>query len=568
MYRQRGALTVITPLLMLLVILLGVMALDGARLYSMRKEMQGQANAAATAAASMTQSCASVSGFQSLADITSTAQSVASQSGWDGNGDFRVEVGVVEGTGGVLAFRESDLIQANAVAVNYRRSTRISSLLPDQFGQVEIDVSAAARKEVVATISAAGDTTVVGGSPNQATVLNSLLGVLFNGGNPYAFSPTSLNQLSDVTVRLGDLLNDTGVGGVVNALPVDAEALAITLSGVVDATSPAGRLVDDLLNTAVGLEGVSVEEVLRLAGDGAVVPEDASIPVYDLLLSMAMNVLEGTSVMLNDISVSVPGLADVDASIEVFNAPAVVMAPARQDQDGDWIGHVETADVAIQLDTLIDTDVTPLGTGVRVRVDLPIEIQTGRGEADLVRARCAAGRTNQVVFGLQGTSGLASLSGAADINAQLQLLGIPITLAGLRLNLDVPVGQESFDVDTAPMALNAVVPESLVVGGGLGLNGISEADLSVEGSAYADDFPCGLICSVVNGLLTPIVAILDGVIESELVGLLTTILDAVIEPLLSGLGLDLGVVNIEVADAVQGEVTLLTDLPSGTFSED
>ena len=51
MFRQRGALTVITPLLMLLVILLGVMALDGARLFSLRKEMQSQVNAAATAAA-------------------------------------------------------------------------------------------------------------------------------------------------------------------------------------------------------------------------------------------------------------------------------------------------------------------------------------------------------------------------------------------------------------------------------------------------------------------------------------------------------------------------------------
>ena len=45
MFRQRGALTVITPLLMLLVILLGVMALDGARLFSLRKEMQSQVNA-------------------------------------------------------------------------------------------------------------------------------------------------------------------------------------------------------------------------------------------------------------------------------------------------------------------------------------------------------------------------------------------------------------------------------------------------------------------------------------------------------------------------------------------
>jgi uncharacterized membrane protein len=63
------------------------------------------------------------------------------------------------------------------------------------------------------------------------------------------------------------------------------------------------------------------------------------------------------------------------------------------------------------------------------------------------------------------------------------------------------------------------------------------------------------------------VAILDGVIESALVGLLTDILDAVIDPLLSALGLDLGVVNIEVSGATQGQVTLLNDLPPGLFDD-
>lgn len=567
MFRQRGALTVITPLLMLLVILLGVMALDGARLFSLRKEMQSQVNAAATAAASMTQSCESLSGSRTLPEMTTLAENIARQSGWDGEGTFRVKVGVVSGADGVLAFNEADLIQSNAVAVHYKRDVKLSSLLPDQFGMVEMTATAAARKEVLATVSAAGSTAVVGGGLDQASVLNSLLGALFNSGNPYAFSPTALNELSDVTVRLGDLLDDIGVGNVVNGLPVDAEALAMTLSGVLDATSPAGRLADDLLNSAVGLEGISIEQVLQLVEDGAAVSENASIPVYDLLLSMAMNTLEGTSVMLEDIALSIPGLARIDANIEIFNAPKVVVAPARQDLDNEWIGHVETADVAIEIDTLIDTDVTPFGTGVRVRLNLPIQIQTGRGEANLVRARCAAGRANQVTFGLAGTSGVASLSGAADINAQLQLLGIPITLAGLRLNLDVPVGQNSFDVNTAPMELNAVVPESMTVGGGLELNGISETDISIEGSAEAEDFRCGLVCSLVNGLLTPIVAVLDGVIESALVGLLTDILDAVIDPLLSGLGLDLGVVNIEVSDATQGQVTLLTDLPPGLFAE-
>lgn len=49
--RQRGALSVITPLLLLIVITLTVMALDGARLYSLRSDMQAQVNVAAQAAA-------------------------------------------------------------------------------------------------------------------------------------------------------------------------------------------------------------------------------------------------------------------------------------------------------------------------------------------------------------------------------------------------------------------------------------------------------------------------------------------------------------------------------------
>lgn len=57
MNRQRGALLFITPIIMIAVILLGVLALDGARLYSLRQEMQSQVNAAATAAADGTQTC-------------------------------------------------------------------------------------------------------------------------------------------------------------------------------------------------------------------------------------------------------------------------------------------------------------------------------------------------------------------------------------------------------------------------------------------------------------------------------------------------------------------------------
>ena len=226
---------------------------------------------------------------------------------------------------------------------------------------------------------------------------------------------------------------------------------------------------------------------------------------------------------------------------------------------------METADVAIVLNAEINLNIIVLGTGVRVLVDLPIEVQTGVGTADLVRAECAQGLFNQVRFGVRGQSGVASVSGAADVNAQLALLGIPITLLGLRLNLDLPVGSNSFDVDSQPMPLDEPQPETISVGGGLGLGGITGANLTVTGSAHAGSFSCGLLCSALNLLLTPIIGAVNGILQSQLVGLVTNLLDAVIDPLLSGLGLSLGVVDIQISDAQQGRMILLEDLPSEIF---
>ncbi|QJX02500.1 Tad domain-containing protein [Alcanivorax sp. IO_7] len=57
MKKQRGALTFITPMIMVTIILLGALAMDGARLYSLKREMQSIANTAATIAVNDMQTC-------------------------------------------------------------------------------------------------------------------------------------------------------------------------------------------------------------------------------------------------------------------------------------------------------------------------------------------------------------------------------------------------------------------------------------------------------------------------------------------------------------------------------
>ena len=141
MFRQRGALTVITPLLMLLVILLGAMALDGARLFSLRKEMQSQVNAAATAAADAAQACGGR--MISLSDMRQRALAAARAQGFEGGDDeLIITPGLLEDVdeNGGLIFQAADFIdQTNAVLVSYQRDVKISLLLPeDIFGTVSV----------------------------------------------------------------------------------------------------------------------------------------------------------------------------------------------------------------------------------------------------------------------------------------------------------------------------------------------------------------------------------------------------------------------------------------------
>ena len=188
MFRQRGALTVITPLLMLLVILLGVMALDGARLFSLRKEMQSQVNAAATAAADAAQACGGR--MIALSDMRQRALAAARAQGFEGgDDDLIITPGLLEDVdeNGGLIFQAADFIdQTNAVLVSYQRDVKISLLLPeDIFGTVSVNVNAAVRKEAVVTMSAAGSTAVVGGG-----LLGALLGAIL-GDSDYTLDPTA-----------------------------------------------------------------------------------------------------------------------------------------------------------------------------------------------------------------------------------------------------------------------------------------------------------------------------------------------------------------------------------------
>tara|TARA_R110000851_G_scaffold125389_1_gene256247 strand:- start:2178 stop:3923 length:1746 start_codon:yes stop_codon:yes gene_type:complete len=573
MFRQRGALTVITPLLMLLVILLGVMALDGARLFSLRKEMQSQVNAAATAAADAAQACGGE--FVALQDINDRALIAAQQQGFSGDASaLAVQPGVIESDDEkVLSFEPvTDLRRSNGVAVTYEREAPISLLLPEStFGTVTMSVGAAARKELIGTLSAAGSTAVVGGTQQTANLLNVLLGAILNGGTPFNIDPTQFSSLAETTVKLGDVLDGVGVGTVEELLSTDVlvGSLLGALDSAADPLAGVGGAMDQLIAGA-GVETVKLADVIDIVGSGEI-PENSRLPLYDTVMALALNLVEGTLIegALPDTQINIPGVTETKIELFVGKAPSVVVGPARIGEDGEWETRFHAPDVGLTISS--DLNILNLLT-----VRLPLAVQAGGGTGELVWARCARGTgSNLVTVGIDVESQAARIAtGQIDGSGFLQqepveltVLGdLPggLTVASITADLDLTVGGGQERVELS-YTLDEDNPSSVFTEGGLSDADFSSLNIDVELLEEEDECSWFLDCllddvgDVLSGIIEGITTLLglEQLIQTTIEGLVEALGTTLIDPLLNAIGISLGTTKVEITGADQNNVQLL-----------
>jgi uncharacterized membrane protein len=573
MFRQRGALTVITPLLMLLVILLGVMALDGARLFSLRKEMQSQVNAAATAAADAAQACGGE--FVALQDINNRALIAAQQQGFSGDASaLAVQPGVIESDDEkVLSFEPvTDLRRSNGVAVTYEREEPISLLLPEStFGTVTMSVGAAARKELIGTLSAAGSTAVVGGTQQTANLLNVLLGAILNGGTPFNIDPTQFSSLAETTVKLGDVLDGVGVDTVEELLSTDVlvGSLLGALDSAADPLAGVGGAMDQLIAGA-GVETVKLADVIDIVGSGEI-PENSRLPLYDTVMALALNLVEGTLIegALPDTQINIPGVTETKIELFVGKAPSVVVGPARIGEDGEWETRFHAPDVGLTISS--DLNILNLLT-----VRLPLAVQAGGGTGELVWARCARGTgSNLVTVGIDVENQAARIAtGQIDGSGFLQqepveltVLGdLPggLTVASITADLDLAVGGGQERVELS-YTLDEENPSSVFTEGGLSDADFSSLNIDVELLEEEDECSWFLDClldgvgDVLSGIIEGITTLLglEQLIQTTIEGLVEALGTTLIDPLLNAIGISLGTTKVEITGADQNNVQLL-----------
>ena len=583
--RQRGALSVITPLLLLIVITLTVMALDGARLYSLRSDMQAQVNVAAQAAAGAAQACGGQAPSTALVQQRALAAAVAQ--GFEGSDqDLNVQLGVIADadSSGVVAFESVDHIaRSNAVLVSYTRTEPISMLLPQSvFGGISLSVNAAVRKEVVATVSAAGGTVGVGG---DATLLGSLLGVVLNQPG-FSLDPTDLNSLENATVQLGDLLTATGVNDLVDLLDLDASELAAAIRDVGTATAPVADLLDGIV-TAQGIDTIKVGDIISVV-ENASVPASSEFPVYDLVISLVLNLAEQQqagaggllSLPLNINNLSVPLIANintVDLGLNVGEPPTVAVGPARQDEDGEWVTRFYAPDVTLQLSAQVE--LLPINLGPLLSLSLadltvPLAVNAGGGEGQLISADCARGTSNSVEFGVNLEREVARIvTGRLTAAGELQperleanvgrlslLSGLLPPIEGiLYLNAEVdgevPGIEETVFLDPRyDLYCDPIEGCDQSQYNDLG-DGLSGLDLEItvhEASLLRSSFGLINLTPLLKPILDPVLELLSNVISSLAEGL--------INPLLRTLGVGLGGISVNVSAANQDGIQLIENI--------
>ncbi|MEE3388578.1 MULTISPECIES: hypothetical protein [unclassified Alcanivorax] len=569
----------------MIVIALTVMALDGARLYSLRSDMQAQVNVAAQAAAGAAQACGGQAPSTALVQQRALAAAVAQ--GFEGSDqDLNVQLGVIAdaSSSGVVAFEPVNLIErSNAVLVSYTRTEPISMLLPKSvFGGISLSVNAAVRKEVVATVSAAGGTVGLGG---DATLLGSLLGVVLNQPG-FSLDPTDLNSLENATVQLGDLLTATGVNDLVDLLGLDASELAAAIRDVGTATAPVADLLDSIV-TAQGIETIKVGDIISVV-ENASVPSSSEFPVYDLVISLVLNLAEQQqagaggllSLPLNINNLSVPLIADintVDLGLNVGEPPTVAVGPARQDEDGEWVTRFYAPDVTLQLSAQVE--LLPINLGPLLSLSLadltvPLAVNAGGGEGQLISADCARGTSNSVEFGVNLEREIARIvTGRLTAAGELQperleanvgrlslLSGLLPPIEGiLYLNAEVdgevPGIEETVFLDPRyDLYCDPIEGCDQSQYNDLG-DGLSGLDLEItvhEASLLRSSFGLINLTPLLDPILDPVLELLSDVISSLAEGL--------INPLLRTLGVGLGGISVNVSAANQDGIQLIENI--------
>lgn len=582
--RQRGVISLMGALTLLIAVLFMAISVDTGRLYLERRSLQRIADASAMETALQHGYC----GTGQLASAKETAQLSAARNGYAGDltGETdAVLLGYVQlAEGGSRRQFVTNVDRPEAVFVNARKTVPASLVAGGMFGeQIELFAQAVATR--APAISMSGGSWAARLDAQSSPLLNLLLNQLLN--SQLGLDLASYRGLAKSNLTLLQLAHGFALLGVELAVGTVDELLAASVS-VADLLEAVVVVLDrdntldmdvnllrtQLLNGNLPQLNMALGDILDV--QAPIGERDAAlrtgINVLDLIMATAMAANKRHALELDlAIPLNIPGLASLNSGVKLFivEPPKLAIGPPGRDANGEWRTQMQTAQVRLQ---------TGLGLGIGtavpgaelINVDLGLALSVADGRAWFESMQCGTVDAPGSVVMIGAQPGIASvqLGTFSDIESGNGGVTPPavINIAGLvevRLGFTLPLndGQEQrirFVVDDRE-DLPQTESVSSNLGGSLG-NGLRSLgnSLVLEVSVFPGS---GGLLGLIGNLLGEVVGLIVGIVVPLLSDVLATVLNVVgeqlLDPLLGLLGLKLGGMDIQLLDIHEGNVELI-----------
>lgn len=556
---QRGSLSILGALTLLLAFTFAALAIDAGRLWAVRQDIQHAADMAALAAARHN-GCGTT-----LEEARERAATSAAQFGID-PAKAGVTLTVARGTlstagagGGQVQtfFPSAEPSDTTTAAQVLLKKTVPKSLLMGGFLGQTIELSATATAKGDAPQATLSVGTRFGITQKQADFLSQMFGGILGNSNlnltqgslgnltnavvnlealRVAAAAASIDELLNMRVTVSQLLRWISAGGI----DIDAAGQQ-ALRDIISASSSNGNLtvrVGDIFNVKVP------------APEGAAT---ANINVLDLVTAGLQIANKDQLITLN---ANVAGITNV--TVKLLGLPRIAIGPKGKDIKGNWCTSAKMA--SLSLIAGIDTtrlppllDLRPLATATVVG-DVAIQVVAGGADGHLVdlMADSSGGQAKVETLSTLINTSLSNNAGTgpAQIALNVRLLSSLLPLKPIKVDVKLGLVLPAQESQGRTMTVNVPAPvrtnmpqrvdRGTNLGDALG-TALKNADLTLAAELLGPSLDF-----VVNGLLNLLKPALKGLIN----GLVTPLLANVVVPLLDVLGLGSTGVSVELTDIV------------------
>ncbi len=547
--KQHGGLGILGIITLLLAVIFATITVDSGRLMMEKRHLQTVADMAALEVSSQMGQCGN---SVSQEELQSVADDIAAKNHFK-DGSLVVRSGQIEvDARGVRQFSETDITTATAVSVDVSKTVPASLFAGQTFGQwTMLKANAVAQRQAYAGVSAG--TSLLSLSSEKAAILNQLFSAIL--GSPVNLDLASYQGLAATSLELLDLVSArVGAGTVSDLLDSNltvSELLTLYTDAITE-NEAADIAVINALNSLLAANtnnfSTQLSDVLSITTSNVEDAANATINLLDLMTTSLL-VANGSHAINLPVAVSLPsGLLNINSNLMMIEPPQIAIGPPGLNSENDWHTSITTAQIRLltNIQTTIGLNVLGL-VGAKANVDLALNLEVAQGVAGLKSIQCSRYNAHNHIVTIMSDPGVADIritkasdssAPAAGIGISAKVLLATLPIANVDVGLNIALENPSpidliYTVDETNSNALPMLQRATTGTGGALTNLVQDLQLNV------------VLLGVINlPLLDQLLA--DAVLSQILSPVLAAIVPTTIDPLLSILGIETGVMDVQL----------------------